>query len=42
MLFYGENFKVLFLYPISNFFSGIHMKVIINEFSAKDTPPMLF
>jgi hypothetical protein len=32
----------MFIYPISNFSTGIHMKVIRNEFSAIDTPPMLF
>ncbi len=32
----------MFVYPISKFSTGIYMKVIRNEFSAKDTPPMLF
>jgi hypothetical protein len=32
----------MFVYPISNFSTGIYMKVIRNEFSAKDTLPMLF
>jgi hypothetical protein len=32
----------MFIYPISNFSTGSQIKVIINEFSAKGTPPMLF
>jgi hypothetical protein len=39
---WGKLKNFTFLYPISNFSTGIHMKVIRNEFSAKDTPPMLF
>jgi hypothetical protein len=38
----GKLKSFMFIYPISNFSTGIRMKVIRNEFPAKDTPPMLF
>jgi hypothetical protein len=39
---WGKFKSFILIYPISNFSTGIHMKVTRNEFSAKDTPPMLF
>jgi hypothetical protein len=39
---WGKFKSLMFIYLISNFSKGIHTKVIRNEFSAKDTPPMLF